>query len=242
MRAPTASDIERQALLGAIAGGLAHELRNPLSTMLVHLQLLREDWASPATTKERLSLKRIDILLREAQRLEDVLSDFLRFAGGHHPTLQPGNLNLLVQETLDFIAPEAERNGVRLETSLSGDLPQVPLDGPLFKQALLNILLNAEQAMPNGGTISVSTSRDSEAVRLAVRDTGKGIEPEILARIFDVYFSTKPNGSGLGLATTRRIVEEHGGRIEVESAPGAGAMFTIRLPAFVPASTGATPA
>ncbi|MBI3099929.1 MAG: two-component sensor histidine kinase, partial [Planctomycetes bacterium] len=168
MKAPASSDVERQALLGAIAGGLAHELRNPLSTMSVHLQLLREDWSSPATTKERLSLRRIEILLRECRRLEEVLSDFLRFAGGHRPTLRPSDLNTVVQETLDFVAPEAEQHGLRVVSSLAPDLPPVPLDSALFKQALLNILINAEQAMSKGGSLSVFTARDRDTALLTV--------------------------------------------------------------------------
>lgn len=220
---------ERLALLGAVASGLAHELRNPLSTLAVHLQLLKEDWSTPATTKERMTLKRIEVLLREARRLEEVLSDFLRFAAGHRPTLAPCDLNDVVTETLDFFGPEAEQNGVRIESSFAEGLPKLALDRNLFKQALLNIIINGVQAMPDGGILYVTTASEPSGARISVRDTGVGIPGEIRNRLFDVYFSTKPNGTGLGLATTRRIVEEHGGTIDVESRPREGATFTLHF-------------
>ncbi len=220
---------EQNALVGTIASGLAHEIRNPLSTLRMNLQLLREDWESPITERETRGRKKIDVLLRETERLENVLSDFLRFASGHALRLERTDLNALAGELLDFLAPRAERANIRLRRELAPHLPPVDVDANLLRQAILNLLVNAQDAMPSGGEITLRTTSNGHAVRISVEDNGPGVPPENRDRIFNIYFSTKPGGTGLGLPMVRKIVEEHRGTVELESAPGKGSTFTICL-------------
>jgi signal transduction histidine kinase len=220
---------EQTALVGTIASGLAHEIRNPLSTLRMNLQLLREDWANPITEREQQGRKRIDVLLRETERMENVVSDFVRFAAGHALRLEPTDLNTLAGELLDFLGPQAERAKIRLHREFAATLPPVDIDPNLIRQAILNLLVNAQQVMPSGGDITLRTIENGQFVKLSVTDTGPGILPEHLERIFTLYFSTKPGGSGLGLPMVKRIVEEHHGVVEVESRPREGATFTICL-------------
>jgi signal transduction histidine kinase len=228
-RARTERQEEQVALVGTIASGIAHEIRNPLSTLRMNLQLLREDWADPITEREHKGRKRIDVLLRETSRLETVVSDFVRFAGGHALKLERSDLNLLAGELLDFLGPQAERAGIRLLRDFTRPLPAVDIDVALLRQSLHNLLVNAQQAMPRGGEIRVRTFDDGPFVKVEVRDDGPGIAPENLERIFNLYFSTKPGGTGLGLPMVKKIVEEHGGAVEVRSEPGKGAAFTLCL-------------
>ncbi len=220
---------EQSALVGTIASGLAHEIRNPLSTLRMNLQLLREDWENPITEREQKGRRRIDILLRETGRLENILSDFLRFAANHSLNLQRTDLNALAGELLEFLSPQAERTRIRLVRRFAPDLPRVEADQNLIRQALLNLLVNAQQALPKGGQIVVSTSSNGQHVRLSVSDNGQGIPPENMGKIFNLYFSTRPGGTGLGLPMVKKIVEEHRGTVEVDSSPGKGSTFTICL-------------
>lgn len=233
---------ERLAELGTMTGGLAHEIKNPLSTIGLNLQLLREsirDSQLPATDKPRL-LNRLDAVTAETDRLRGILEDFLAFAGRMKLDTQPTDLNSVVQQVVDFYHPQAEASGVRLVLQMDPASRPVPLDSMLFKQALLNLLINATQAMvearysgrPHGGAndLFLRTHTTPDGVELHVIDTGPGIEKESIGKIFQPYFSTKKNGSGLGLATTRRIVEEHGGTIRLHSDLGRGSDFVVILP------------
>ncbi len=220
---------ERNALVGTLASGLAHEIRNPLSTLRMNLQLLREDWENPITEREQKNRRKIDVLLREIDRLDSILSDLLRFAAGHALDLRPTDLNGLAGELLDFLSPQAERARIRLRRDLDPRLPAVDVDPNLIRQALQNLLVNAQQALPGGGEITVRTSANGHDVLLSVSDNGPGIPVENRERIFDLYFSTRPGGTGLGLPMVRKIVEEHRGTVEVETAPGRGATFTLCL-------------
>jgi signal transduction histidine kinase len=220
---------EQAALVGTIASGIAHEIRNPLSTLRMNLQLLREDWADPITEREQMGRKRIDVLLRETERLDSVVSDFVRFASGHALRLEKTDLNLLAGELLDFIAPQAERSKIRLHREFAASLPPVEIDPNLIRQAILNLLVNAQQVMPGGGDVTVRTLENGRFVKLSVSDTGPGIPIEHRDRIFNLYFSTKPGGTGLGLPMVKKIVEEHHGTVEVQSEPGRGATFTLCL-------------
>lgn len=220
---------EQTALVGTIASGLAHEIRNPLSTLRMNLQLLREDWSNPITEREQQGRKRIDVLLRETERLENVVSDFVRFAAGHALRLERTDLNALAGELLDFLGPQAERARIRLHRDFAPALPAVDLDPNLIRQAILNLLVNAQQVMPSGGDLTIRTVENGQFVKLSVVDTGPGIPAEHREKIFNLYFSTKPGGSGLGLPMVKRIIEEHQGVVEVQSAPSQGATFTICL-------------
>lgn len=220
---------EQSALVGTIAAGLAHEIRNPLSTLRMNLQLLREDWENPITEREQKGRKRIDVLLRETERMETVVSDFVRFAAGHALRLEKTNLNALTGELLDFLAPQAERARIRLVREFAKDLPAVEVDPNLIRQAILNLLVNAQQVLPSGGEIRIRTVENGQYVKLSVTDNGPGIPAEHREKIFNLYFSTKPGGTGLGLPMVKKIVEEHHGKIEVDTELHKGTTFTLCL-------------
>ncbi len=230
---------DRYAALAELAGGFIHEIKNHLSTLGLNLQLLAEDFEQPESQRERRALQRVQRLQSECQRLVDVSNDFLRFARIKELNLEPSDLSKVLGELIDFFEPTAHAANIDVKTYLPSDLPLVPLDRELFKQALLNLLLNAEQAMPQGGAVTIQAGLEhapgatNKCVCLSIIDTGQGIGPEDLARIWEPFFSTKSGGTGLGLPTTRKIVERHNGSIEVLSELGKGTKMTIRLPACV---------
>jgi signal transduction histidine kinase len=229
--------------LGTLTGGLAHEIRNPLSTLGLNLQLLAESIEDAKLDEPhggRIQ-RRIKALTEETDRLRNILEDFLRFAGRMKLDRHPVAINELIEQLVDFYAPQAQASGVQLRADLDPRAGSLDLDTALLKQALLNLLINATQAMvaaryadqPHGGSteLILRTEAGREHITLHVTDTGPGIPPDNLEKIFQPYFSTKKDGTGLGLATTRRIVEEHGGTITVHSEPARGSDFTITLPA-----------
>jgi signal transduction histidine kinase len=221
---------EQYVEIAQLAGGLAHEIRNPLSTMRMNLDLLAEDFPRPETPRDQRVRQKIDRLRRETERLQDILDNFLRFARVHDLREAPADLNAVVDDLRDFCEPQAATQGVVFRTHYADDLPKVLLDVDLFKQALLNLILNAEHAMPEGGDLILTTRRDGPWAVLDVTDTGIGMPEDVRSRIFDPFFSTRPSGSGLGLPTTRKIIEAHGGSIRVESEPGKGSRFSVRVP------------
>ncbi|MEM6672673.1 MAG: ATP-binding protein [Planctomycetota bacterium] len=231
-----ATETGRRRLLARLAGGLAHEIKNPLSTMAINLTLLEEEF-EPApggdgahSAKDRRSLKRIRTLQREIVRLEGILEDFLRFARGGEINRAPADLISVVRDALEFAEPELEAEGIRLHALLPTSLPLAMLDENTFRQALLNLIVNARQAMPGGGELIVELRRDGPVAELIVTDSGVGMTEEQLERCFDLYYSTKKAGTGLGLATVKRIVEMHEGEIAVMSEEGRGTRFYIRVP------------
>jgi two-component system, NtrC family, sensor histidine kinase HydH len=219
------------AEIAQLAGGLAHEIRNPLSTMSLNLDLLAEDFQNPETPRDRRVLQKIDRLRRESLRLQNILEDFLRFARVQELRLDPADLNAVVDDLRDFCEPQAATRGIVIRTQYDPDLPFVRLEVDVFKQALLNLILNAEHAMPDGGEMILRTRHEGPWVLLDVTDTGVGMSEEVRSRVFDAFYSTRPGGSGLGLPTTRKIVEAHRGTIHVQTVPGKGSQFTVRLPA-----------
>jgi two-component system sensor histidine kinase HydH len=221
---------QQYAELAELAGGFVHDLKNHLSTLGLNLQLLAEDFHDPQTQRERRALDRIHRLQNECQRLVDISNEFLRFARVKDLALTPAILGDVVEQLVDFFGPLARTANIDIKTYIPADLPPVRIDRDIFKQALLNLLINAQQAMPTGGEVTIQASTDAEGVCLSLIDTGKGMPPEVLANAFRPFYSTRSGGTGLGLATTRRIVEAHGGRIEVQSEVGHGTKFTIHLP------------
>jgi two-component system sensor histidine kinase HydH len=240
---PAPTSEEHLAFLSRLAGGLAHELKNPLSTMAINLALLQEDWERSAgvrggeeprsSPRELRSLKRVQTLKREVQRLEAIVKDFLDFVRGAGVNRRPMNLGALVQEVLDFVEPENEAAEVRQRADIAFGLPLVLVDPTQIKQALLNLLINARQAMPSGGEVLVRVQRVGNDAEVSITDTGIGMTADQLERCFDVYWSNKKGGTGLGLATTKRIVEEHGGTIRVISEVGRGTSFAFTVPLAV---------
>ncbi len=222
---------EHLAELGTLTGGLAHEIRNPLSTIKVNLQLLSEDLDTPgADEQQRRWLRRLAAVGNEVTRLQDVLDDFLRFAGKHELQLAEMDLRDIVQDLSDFFAPQAEATRVRVRLSLPEQPLNVFVDVDLLKQAMLNLMINAQQAMPEGGELILRADRAGDHVRVEVIDTGMGIPPEAAEHVFEAYYTTKRGGTGLGLAAAHRIVREHNGQIAVDSAQDKGTRFVVTLP------------
>jgi two-component system, NtrC family, sensor histidine kinase HydH len=218
------------AELAELAGGFIHEIKNHLSTLGLNLQLLAEDFQEPQSQRERRALERTQRLQSQCQRLIDVSNDFLRFARVKDLQQTPCDLVAVIEEMVDFFGPTARQASIEIKCYLPADLPTVRLDRDLFKQALLNLMLNAEQAMPEGGILTIQATQEPGWVVMSLIDTGKGMSPEVLSRVFRPFFSTKPGGSGLGLPTTRKIVLAHSGTISVESEIDRGTKFTLRLP------------
>jgi signal transduction histidine kinase len=233
---------KRLAELGAMTRGLAHEIKNPLSTIGLNVQLLTESIEDLRLDEDDRGplLRRLGSLGREAERLRGILTDFLEYAGELHLEPRPADLNATVDELIDFFLPQADSQGVRVRSDLSRGELLAWIDPPHIKQAVLNLMLNALQAMarqPEGvpRELILRTGHETGEARepvavLHVIDTGPGIPADAIERIFDPYFTTKAGGSGLGLPTARRIIEGHGGRLEVHSEPGRGTDFSVSLP------------
>lgn len=225
------------AALGRLSAGVAHEVKNPLNAMMIHLELLRQKIAA-RTTRGGAGLavvegddaaQHVDIIANEIKRLDEVMQGFLKFSRAEDLRLQPVQLAALFEEVVPIVRPEADRAGVQLIVEC-GDVPDVNGDPAMLRQAFLNLALNAIQAMPHGGTLRIVCSKARDR-RVAVRvsDTGVGIRPEHLEKIFNLYFTTKERGSGIGLSMVYRTVQMHDGEIEVQSTPGAGTTFTVLL-------------
>lgn len=212
-------------------GGLAHELKNPLSTLNINLQLLREDWAEQAGPLAARSIRKIDVMLQESKRLERMLADFLRLTSPSPLDKRPVDLNRLLEDVLNFMEKELVRFKVDVLCQLDHQIGAVELDENLFRQVVINLVKNAMDAMAEkGGSLTVQTGLSEGRVRIEIIDTGIGMDPETRAKAFNFYFSTKSDGTGLGLPMVQRIIERHGGRICCESERGFGTRFTILLP------------
>jgi two-component system, NtrC family, sensor histidine kinase HydH len=215
--------------LGRLTGGLAHEIKNPLSTIMVNLQLLSEDLRGSDPQTERWR-KKLQIVQKETDRLQSILDEFLRFIGRPELTPVDADLNAIVSDMADFFAPQAQTSGILIRQVLSAEPLTVRVDINAIKQTLLNLFLNAQQAMGSGGELILRTGKEKDAALVEVIDTGCGIEPQNLDKIFLAYYTTKSSGSGLGLPTARKIVAAHQGTITVTSQAGKGSCFRIVLP------------
>ena len=220
---------ERLAEMGTLTGGLAHEIKNPLSTVQLNLQLLKEDLAAGYPVTPR-TLRRVDTVFDETGRLRLILDDFLRYAGRLELDRQPTDLGVLLGELVDFFAPQAQLHKVRLHLEAPPAPVTAAVDAQLVKQAVLNLMLNAVEATPAGGAVTLAPRRAGRWAEIEVADTGPGIAPDQQGKIFHAYYTRRKGGTGLGLAMSKRIAEEHGGTLTVASAPGEGARFMLRLP------------
>ena len=237
-----AARAERLAELGMLTGGLAHEIKNPLSTVQLNLQLLREDLADQTPTAEAEKkavgrmLRRLESLSGETVRLREILDDFLRYAGQIHPESQRTNMMELCEDLIDFVMPQAQLG--RVELKLRGEPVAAEVDPRLIKQALLNLLLNALQHTPADGRVTLHCNaadlNHQPGIALRVIDTGEGMDDETRGRVLDPYFSKRRGGTGLGLAIVRRIAEAHHGYVGVDSEPGQGSTFSLLLPVKQP--------
>lgn len=221
---------ERVHALMLLAAGVAHEIGNPLNSLNIHLQLIqREIEALPAGAKGSLG-ELVTICRREVERLDGVLTRFLKALRPSAPQLAPTSVLDVLQETLDFLKYELENRNVKVEVRAPGELPPIPLDADQIKQAFFNIVRNAMQAMPGGGELRITLRESDRFVEVAFEDTGPGIPREELPRLFEAHYTTRREGMGLGLMIVQRIVRDHGGHIEVRSEPGQGTTFILYLP------------
>ncbi len=228
------SDVEtlRRQLhdIAQMAGALVHEIRNPLSTMILNLDLIREDLGSSEELRDLRIVRKVERVRQESLRLQEMLETFLGIVRLEQISLEPADLNLVVEDFCDFFEPQAASHDIVLRKHLAAGLPRLALNTELLNQAILNLCLNAQQAMPSGGELILTTRRSGDRVILEVTDTGKGIPQADLSRVFEPFYSTRKGGSGLGLPTCRRIVEAHHGTIAVDSTPGIGTRFVLSFP------------
>ncbi len=228
---PTVSSVaEKRDLLERLLARLAHEIRNPLSSLDIHVQLLDEDLGGSAPQLREHLAPRLEIIRGELHRLESIVDHFLRLAGPAALDLERVDLPRLANHVCELLRPEAAARAIELKNEMPPELPQVVADPVRLTQALLNLVINALQAVDRQGCIQLSAGLAGEAVVLTVRDNGPGIPPEKLASIFDPYFTTKPEGSGLGLWIAQQIVTAHGGSLQAQNHAAGGAVFTVVLP------------
>lgn len=238
--------------LSRLAGGLAHEIKNPLSIIKVNLKLMQEqsqtmvqacNSLAEQSTEEnadyqaqrlkeqlRRSMQKIAVVEKEADRLSGILEDFLRYAGKIELQTERVDVNELLGELLEFYSPQAHCSSIRIRTAFEPEPLYCEIDRAMVKQAILNLLINSQQAMNSGGELMIRTAREKNRAVLQLSDTGCGIAPENTRRIFEPFYSSRSGGSGLGLCLTRKIIEAHHGDIQLTSEPGTGTQFTIKLP------------
>jgi signal transduction histidine kinase len=219
---------ERLASLGEMVASVSHEIKNPLGIVRSTAEILNKRMKDQAHSSKHLT----EIIITETSRLDDIVREFLDFARPQVPDFTKGSINELLLKVLEFMEPEFTKNRIELETVLQEDLPPVSMDQNLLYRAFLNLLVNAVQAMPDGGTLTVTSSYDSTddgSIQVMIRDTGIGIGKDRLPVIFTPFYTDKNRGTGLGLAIAKNIITEHNGTITVESDTGKGATFIITL-------------
>lgn len=216
--------------LAELAGSLAHEIKNPLAVIRMNMDLLAEDFGEIDIPKQERFQKKIETVQRQCTRLETLLKDFLRITTLNNLRLKPGSLNLQLQQVLDFYEADASSRHVEIVKYLDPDLPGMMLDPTSIQAGLLNLVKNALEAMPSGGQLVVRTRLTPSGIAVDIIDNGNGIDDVTLYNMFTPFYSTKDGGSGLGLPTTKKIIEAHGGRINVQSTIDRGTQFTIEFP------------
>jgi len=228
--------------LSKLTGELAHEIKNPLSTIKVNLKLVSEELEDSSSAEFSESgteinnrrftraMRKIAVIQKETDRLEQILDSFLRYVDRTELQLATADINELIGDMVDFYSPQAHSHSITIRHSLHKEPLICKVDTDMLKQVVLNLFINAQQAMSEGGELMIRTDRQQNDASIQINDTGSGIAPDRLPHIFDVYYSSRPRGSGLGLPTAKKIVEAHSGTIKVDSEPGKGTSFTIRLP------------
>ena len=217
---------EKLAALGQLAAGIAHEIRNPLTSINILIHSLRDSFSSNNSHREDLQ-----VIEEEIDRINKIVDQFLRFARPSPPLLEKAEISSVFEETLQLLRPQIEKQRISVQKNF-GSLPLINIDKEQMKQVVLNLLLNAIQAMPGGGRLQLAgrMPRGNRWIQLSIQDSGMGIPPQDMDKLFDPFFSTREGGIGLGLSIAHRIIDQHHGRIEVESTPEKGTLFTIWLP------------
>jgi signal transduction histidine kinase len=221
---------ERLNALRLLAAGVAHEIGNPLNSLHIHLQLMERSVQKLQDDEKAELEESIDVARSEVNRLDSIVTQFLKAIRPSRPQLRPENVNTIVEEAVRFFAPELQDREIVVEQELRSDLPLLQLDRDQMKQAFYNVIKNSVEAMHRHGTLRIRTDLADTHVIVRFVDSGGGMSAENLSHAFEPYFTTKPSGSGLGLLIVRRIVREHGGELSIESDQGKGLTLTIRLP------------
>ncbi|MBB5036135.1 two-component system sensor histidine kinase NtrB [Prosthecobacter dejongeii] len=220
---------ERLNAFTLLAAGVAHELGNPLNSLTIHLQLLERRLKKMGKTGEPLR-EHLDVATSEIKRMDGIISQFLAAIRPTQPQLQKLQISELLHESLRFLKPDLDQAKVKVRLDLRADMPVMPLDADQMKQAMYNLIRNACQAMPQGGSLTIQGSYTDFEVRLSFEDSGKGISPEQMGKLFQPFSTTRATGTGLGLLIVRRIIREHGGEIDIESRAGKGTRVSLWLP------------
>jgi two-component system, sporulation sensor kinase E len=221
---------ERLNALTLLAAGVAHEIGNPLNSLNIHLQLIERETRRLDGVKRAKLQESVEVARGEVNRLDSIISQFLRAIRPTRPQLRPENVNSIVEEAVRFLAPEIKDRDIVVEQELRSDLPLLQLDRNQMKQAFYNVIKNSFEAMKSRGILRIRTDMDDSHVLVRFTDSGGGISAENVGRVFEPYFTTKSSGTGLGLLIVRRIVREHGGELSIESSEGKGLTLTIRIP------------
>jgi signal transduction histidine kinase len=228
------SSSEQLEELARLTGELAHEIKNPLSTLKVNLKLVHEQLTeSPSPDKLiQRAIRKVVVIQEETQRLENILNGFMRYIG--KAELQPAqvDLNVLLEDLVDFYTPQAQRHSITIRQGLYAEPLFCKADSSMLKQVFLNMFINAQQAMPRGGELLIRTDKQKQHARIEISDTGTGIAPAKLPYIFQPYYSSRRRGTGLGLASAKKIITAHHGTVAVNSDTSKGTSFIIQLPLY----------
>ena len=226
----TDENLSRMEALASLAAGIAHEIGNPLNSISIHLELLKKEAQSFVENKRKNVEKTLEVLSGETSRLDRIVRNFLKATRKPPLRFKNEDLNQILEDAVRFMAPELEKNKVKTILKLAKTLPSFMLDRERLYQAFINLIKNAMEAMPKGGRLTIAVTHHGKLVSLSFKDEGSGIQEADLPHIFDAYYTTKDEGSGLGLMTVYNVVREHGGRIEASSKAGKGSVFTLHLP------------
>jgi signal transduction histidine kinase len=216
--------------LTALFSALAHEIKNPLSVIHMNMDLLAEDLADMSTPQARRGAERVEMVQRQCTRLESLLKDFTRFIRLNNLPLRAGNLNDPLGQVLDLFQAQAKRQKVDIVRQFDQQLPSMMLAPQMMQAALTNLIKNALEAMPDGGQLIARTRQTLRGIALDLVDTGCGMNDDTLLNMFNMFYTNKPGGTGLGLPTAKKIIEAHGGVINVQSSVGRGTQFTVEFP------------
>ncbi len=235
IRRSTNGHLKQLEELSKLTGALAHEIKNPLSTIKINLKLVSEELDADASSghgsrRPERAIRKIAVIQKETDRLEQILDGFLKYIDRTKLQLASVDINELIGDMIDFYSSQAHSHSITIHQGLYNEPLVCKIDAGMLKQVILNLFINAQQSMSNGGELMIRANQQKKQAVIQISDTGYGIAPDKLSKIFDAFYSSRPHGSGLGLPTAKKIIEAHNGTIAVESELGKGTSFTIELP------------